>query len=140
MLWTPASAAFLRQAAPESESRLTIIRTVTSWIMLSQMLANLDLSPWAFWMSESTPAALNAAVSAGRSLASHRGEVVASGRITPTLPASEEPPPPPLLLLLSSPPQAASAPNASTPVATREATRAPFIGTILLDLHGCKIL
>ena len=88
MLWMPASAAFFRQAAPDSESRLTIISTWTPLlIMPSQIVPNLATSPSAFWMSDSMPASSKACCSDGRSLASHRGEVVESGRITPTLPA-----------------------------------------------------
>src|SRR5664279_3421437 len=85
MLLMPAAAAFLRQAPPESESRLTIMMTATpSLIMASQMVPNLALSPPAFWMSDLRPASVNALVRLGRSLASQRGDVVASGRITPT--------------------------------------------------------
>ena len=54
--------------------------------MLSQSSPNLATSPPAFWMSDSMPASSNAFCRLGRSLASQRGEVVASGRITPTLP------------------------------------------------------
>src|SRR5450631_39870 len=86
MLLIPAAAAFLRHAPPESESRLTIIMTATpSLIMESQIVPNLALSPPAFWMSDLRPASVNALVRLGRSLASQRGEVVASGRITPTV-------------------------------------------------------
>ncbi len=86
MLLMPAAAAFFRQAPPESESRLTIIRTWTpSLIMLSQIVPNLALSPPAFWMSDSMPASSKAFFRLGRSLASQRGDVVASGRITPDL-------------------------------------------------------
>src|SRR5690242_3135128 len=109
MLWMPALAAFFRQAPPESESRLTIIRTLTpSLIIASQMVPNLVLSPPAFWMSDLKPASVNAFCRLGRSLASHRGDVVVSGRITPMVldlvppPPPLEPEPPPLL-----PPQAA---------------------------------
>src|SRR5450759_4138146 len=86
MLWIPAAAAFLRHAPPESESRLTIMMTATpSLIMESQIVPNLSLSPPAFWMLDLRPASVNALVRLGRSLASQRGEVVASGRITPTV-------------------------------------------------------
>src|SRR3954452_19475074 len=136
MLCTPASAALDRQAAPESESRFTIMSTVTpSVTMLSQMVPNLSTSPLAFWMSYSTPAALKAASRLGRSLASQRGDVVVSGRITPILPADESPllllpPLAPLPLSLLSSPHAARAPNASTPAAASDATRAPLFLTI----------
>src|SRR6266545_3475638 len=105
MVLMPAVCAFFRQAAPVSESRLTISRTWTpSLIMFSQMVANLALSPLAFWMSEPMLAASKALLSNGRSFASHRGEVEASGRITPTLPVAVFPPP---VLLGLSLPQAA---------------------------------
>ena len=72
------------------------------------MVPNFALSPPAFWMSDLRPASVNALVRLGRSLASQRGEVVASGRITPTVLAFALPPPdeplPPLEL-----PQAAIA-------------------------------
>src|SRR3954449_3386124 len=45
-------------------------------------VAYLPVSPWAFWMSVSKPASLNAASRAGRSPFSHRLEEAASGRIT----------------------------------------------------------
>src|SRR3954447_26054550 len=104
MLVMPAAVAFLRQAPPESGSRLTIIRTLTpSLIIESQIVPNLAVSPPAFWMSDWMPASLKALVRLGRSLPSQRGEVVASGRTTPTLPfaAAVVFPPEGLLLLLS---------------------------------------
>src|SRR6476469_3914961 len=111
MLVMPAAVAFFMHAAPDSGSRLTIMRTLTpSLIIESQMVPNLAVSPPAFWMSEPTPAALNAASRLGRSLFSQRGDVVVSGRITPTVPLSVEPLDPPaagVLLLL--PPHAVSA-------------------------------
>jgi hypothetical protein len=61
-------------------------------IIESHRLANLLTSLEAFWMIAVNPASVIAFCSAGRSLFSHRGEVVASGRITPTDP----PPPPPV--------------------------------------------
>src|ERR1700733_12515946 len=98
MLLMPAAAAFFKHAPPESESRLTIMRTETpSLIMLEQMVPNLVLSPPAFWMSPLKPAAVNALFRLGGSLASHRGEVVVSGRMTPivfTLLPELEPPDP----------------------------------------------
>src|SRR3954454_604611 len=113
MVLIPAPCAFFRQAEPVSESRLTMSRTLTpALIMLSQIVPNFVLSPFAFWMSEPMPAASKAALRYGRSLASHRGEVDASGRITPTLPLAAAglellPPDPPELLSLL-PPHAAS--------------------------------
>src|SRR3954453_16941477 len=113
MLWTPASDALVRHALPDSESRLTIMRTVTpSFIMLSQIWPNLALSPPAVSMTDSTPAASNAACRLGRSLASHRGEVVVSGRITPTLPSALPPPPLPPSLPPSLPPPESDDPHA----------------------------
>src|SRR5690606_1292631 len=47
---------------------------------------NWFLSPWAFWMSNSTPAAWNASVRYLRSAVSHRAEDLLSGRMTPILP------------------------------------------------------
>src|SRR5436190_11464041 len=117
MLVIPAAVAFLRHAAPDSGSRLTIMRTLTpSLIIESQIVPNLAVSPPAFWMSEPTPAALNAAVRLGRSLFSHRGEVVVSGRITPTVPLLVlvlDPPALGVLLLLL--PHAVSASVAAAP-------------------------
>src|SRR5919112_6505642 len=111
MVLTPAVCAFFRHAEPESLSRLTIIRTLTpELIMLSQIVLNLDLSPFAFWMSDCRPALSNAALSSGRSLDSQRGEVEASGRITPTFPLElllPPPPPEPLPEFPLSSPQAA---------------------------------
>src|SRR5215207_847003 len=102
----PAVCAFFKHALPESESRLTISRTLTPELIIpSQIVPNFDLSPLAFWMSDWRPAVSNADFSSGRSLASQRGEVEASGRMTPTLPAASPPPPPPSP---SSPPQADS--------------------------------
>ncbi len=57
-----------------------------SLIIESQIVPNLAVSPPAFWMSDSMPASSKAFWRLGRSLPSQRGEVVASGRITPTLP------------------------------------------------------
>src|SRR5690349_4809659 len=108
MLTMPAADAFFRQAEPESESRLTIMRTLTpSLIIESQMVPNLVVSPPAFWMSDPMPASSNAFLRLGRSLPSQRGEVVASGRITPTLPVVLLLPLEGLLLLLPH----AAAPN-----------------------------
>ena len=73
-------------------------------IMPSAMVWNLALSPAAFWMSASTPAAVKASVRNLRSAVSHRADDAASGRMTPTLAfaAGEEAPvlaPAPELLL-----------------------------------------
>src|SRR4051794_16898661 len=48
---------------------------------------NLALSPSAFWMSNCTPAEVNASPRYLRSAVSHRAEDAESGRITPILPA-----------------------------------------------------
>src|SRR4051812_38704800 len=131
MLMMPASFALLRHAEPDLESRLTIINTLTfSLIMLSHSWPNLATSPSAFWMSASMPASENAFSRLGRSCASHRGDVVVSGRITPTLPDASPLPPSLPLPPLSLSPHAARAPNASTPAATRDAYRAPLFLTI----------
>src|SRR3954447_12639717 len=109
MLGIPAAVAFLRHAAPDSGSRLTIMRTLTpSLIIESQIVPNFAVSPPAFWMSDSMPASSNAFVRLGRSLPSQRGDVVASGRITPTLPLAFLLPEEGLSLLLSSLPHAAT--------------------------------
>src|SRR3954452_2726800 len=134
MLLMPAAAAFLGHAPPESESRFTIISTWTPpLIMPSQIVPNLALSPPAFWMSESMPASSNAFFRLGRSLASQRGDVVVSGRMTPTFLVAElEPPPPPP----PPPPELSSLPHAeavraNAPTATSAATRPPLLLTIL---------
>src|SRR4051794_10769433 len=97
-------------AAPEALSRLTIARTVTPPVIICWAIVCIFCASFcAFWMSNLTPAALNAFSRFGRSWLSQRGEDVVSGRMTPILP--EALPPPlllPLLLLLSLlPPQAA---------------------------------
>src|SRR4051794_24096194 len=120
MLVIPAAVAFLRHAAPDSGSRLTIMRTLTpSLIIESQIVPNFAVSPPAFWMSEPTPAALNAASRLGRSLFSQRGDVVVSGRITPTVPLVAPLEPPELAELLLLPPQAVSASVNTAPTAAR---------------------
>src|SRR3954451_14337279 len=123
MLLIPAAVAFFRQAAPDSGSRLTIMRTLTpSLIIESQMVPNLAVSPPAFWMTDPTPAASKAFLRLGRSLPSQRGEVVESGRITPTLPVALLVLPPEDLSLLSLLPQAAVARRTIAATAAREAT------------------
>src|SRR3954447_11649540 len=73
-------------AAALGESRLTIRRTLTPSLSIwSAIVANFALSPLAFWMSDCTPAALNAWARNGRSAFSQRAEDCVSGRITPTL-------------------------------------------------------
>jgi hypothetical protein len=78
------------------------------------------------------PAASKAFFRLGRSFDSHRGEVVASGRITPTFCADEPPPPPPPLPELSLP--HADAVRARAPTAASAAMRAPLVLTISEDL------
>src|SRR5450631_1913111 len=81
----PAAFALASTAAPLALSRLTISRTLTfSLIIWSAIDWNFVTSPFAFWMSESTPAASKAALSSGRSLVSQRAEEAESGRMTPT--------------------------------------------------------
>src|SRR4051812_25746192 len=73
------------------------------------------LSPWAFWMSDCTPAALNASVRYLRSAVSQRADDLLSGRITPilgVLPVPEPDPEPELDEELF--PQAARPPAATT--------------------------
>ena len=71
-------------ALPVPESRLTIMRTVAPLVIIwSAMVWNWVLSPWAFWMSYWTPAALNASSRYLRSAVSHRTEDALSGRMTP---------------------------------------------------------
>src|SRR5882757_5027673 len=64
---------------------------VSSW---SAIVAYLLVSPWAFWMSASKPASVNAFCSAGRSPFSQRGEDAESGRMTQARVEAVEPPPP----------------------------------------------
>src|SRR6476469_8935349 len=98
MVDTPWLLALGSMAAPDAESRLTIARTVTPWVIIwSAMVCICDLSPLALSMTTSTPAALNAASRFGRSADSHRADDLVSGRMTPTLPALAALP---LLLLL----------------------------------------
>src|SRR4051794_28351317 len=87
MFAMPAFLALAWIAAPESESRLTIARTVTPWVIIwSAMVCMRFLSPWALSMIAGMPASLNAFSSAGRSEDSHRADDLVSGRMTPILP------------------------------------------------------
>src|SRR5690242_19742730 len=138
MLVMPACVAFFRHAAPESGSRLTIMRTLTpSLIIESQIVPNLAVSPPAFWMSEPTPAALKAASRLGRSLFSQRGDVVVSGRITPTVPLVAPLEPPAAGELLSLLPQAVSASVHSAPRAARLAHFDVAIDISLFPARTC---
>src|SRR4051812_47096476 len=102
MTGTPWSWAFLITVAADGESRLTIIRTeAPPLIIWSAIVANFALSPLAFWMSDSTPAASKASPRYLRSAVSQRADDAASGRITPTLPLA---PPPESLDVLVVPP------------------------------------
>src|SRR3954462_15597791 len=81
----PAFLALVSTCAPEALSRFVMTRTLTpSWIIESAMVANLFLSPRAFWMSALTPAASNACCRYGLSNDSHRCDDCVSGRVTPT--------------------------------------------------------
>src|SRR4051794_30512520 len=84
-----------------------------------------EASPSAFWMVASTPAALKAFSSCGRSALSHRADDFVSGRITPILPLLPDAEPlavlpPPLPLVSPLPPQAVSA--SATPTTPAIAT------------------
>src|SRR3954454_7374955 len=86
MTGTPCCLALLITAAAEGESRLTINSTFAPLLSIwSAIVANFALSPLAFWMSDSTPAAWNASPRYLRSAVSQRADDAASGRITPTL-------------------------------------------------------
>src|SRR4051794_19163607 len=86
MTGTPCCLALLITAAAEGESRLTINNTFAPLLSIwSAIVANFALSPLAFWMSDSTPAALKASPRNLRSAVSQRADDAASGRITPTL-------------------------------------------------------
>src|SRR3954453_7075226 len=86
MTGTPCCLALAITAAADGESRLTINSTLAPPLSIwSAIVANFALSPFAFWMSASTPAAWNARGSSGRSVPSQRADEAVSGRITPTL-------------------------------------------------------
>src|SRR3954449_8987701 len=142
MTLMPWSCAFLITVAADGESRLTIASTETpSLIIWSAIVANFALSPLAFWMSASTPAALKASPRYLRSKLSQRTEDAVSGRMTPTLPLAWPPPPPPLLLLLlSSPPHAATV-KAMASTATRAKMRLNIVWEVpfVQDDPGCQI-
>ncbi len=111
MTLTPRAAAWASIAAPEPESRFVSSRILAPLVMAcSAWDCCVVASPWAFWMSNGTPAALNAADSSGRSAVSQRTELSVSGSRTATfwagLPDELELE---LVLVLeeSSPPQAA---------------------------------
>src|SRR3954466_8672742 len=119
MTLTPRDFALAAIAAPEPESRFTSRMTFAPLVIAcSACCCCVDLSPSAFWMVASTPAASNAFFRNGRSTVSHRTDDFESGSRTATLPALAGAGVPPLddELLLSSLPQAAtkSAPVAHT--------------------------
>src|SRR5512132_1321160 len=132
MVATPCDLALSSTALPVPESRLTIISTLAPLVIIwSAIVWNWVLSPWAFWMSVTTPAALKACSSSGLSAVSQRAEDLVSGSMTPTLGVLPPPPealPPPLSSL---PPQAArmsvsAATAAITPRTLLRMTR-PFL-------------
>src|SRR5437016_4244429 len=84
MVGMPAVLALSSTALPVPLSRLTIIRTLTPFVIIwSAMVWNDVLSPCAFWMSYWRPAALNASLRYLRSFVSQRAEDLLSGRMTP---------------------------------------------------------
>src|SRR5215213_640146 len=83
-------------AAPEPESRFTSSSTLAPLLIAcSACCCWVDLSPSAFWISDSTPASSNAFFRNGLSTVSQRTDDLESGSSTATLPASSPPPPPP---------------------------------------------
>ncbi len=137
MTFTPCDLAFAAIAAPEPESRFTSSSTFAPFVIAcSACCCWVALSPSAFWISTSTPAASNAAWSDGRSTVSQRTEDFESGSSTATLPAS----PPPLSLdslLAPLPPLlSSSSPHAATtkPIANTSAMSqtAPFFMSVPL--------
>src|SRR3954447_13513721 len=118
MTLTPRALACVSIAAPEPESRL-VSRMILAPLVIacSACCCWVDLSPWAFWISTGTPAALNAASSSGRSAVSQRTELLVSGSRTATLPAlapldaALAAVDDPVLLLLSSDDPHAATPN-----------------------------
>src|SRR5215207_9047242 len=106
---TPCDLALSSTALPVPESRLTIISTLAPPVIIwSAIVWNWVLSPWAFWMSYSTPAALKACSRSGLSLFSQRADDLVSGRMTPTL--GVLPPPP---AAAPSPPSSSPPPHAA---------------------------
>src|SRR5215207_3110743 len=110
MTFAPWDLALAAIAAPEPESRLTSSSTLAPFVIAcSACCCWVDLSPSAFWISDSMPAASNAFLRNGRSTVSQRTEDFESGSRTATLPEALSPPPPsPPPLLLSSSPHAAT--------------------------------
>src|SRR4051812_21965961 len=115
MVVMPLPCASCSMAAPDAESRLVIISTLTPLLaMLSAMVFILPASFCAFWMSQSRLTFLHSAFSASGSEVTQRCEDWVSGRMMPTLaPLPSKPPAPPLeealLLALVLPPPPAGA-------------------------------
>src|SRR3954447_23676681 len=148
MTLTPRELALASIAAPEPESRLTSSSTLAPLVIIcSACCCCVDLSPSAFWMSASTPAASNAFFRNGRSTVSQRTDDFESGSRTPTLPAFASVFEPPELLLLELELELLSLPHAATKSAAAAANRgmsraARFIGSsssrwTLWDRDGC---
>src|SRR3954453_19542967 len=136
MVCTPCCLACCSIAAPEALSRLTIASTVTPLVIICWAIVCICCaSPPAFWMSKSTPAALNADSSCGRSALSQRGDDVVSGRMTPTLPWLEALP----LPLLPPLPPLSSLPQAARPT-TRPAARTVVIRVRRRAMDLCPFL
>src|SRR3954447_4007635 len=135
MTLTPWDLALAPIAAPEPESRLTSRSTLAPLVIAcSACCCCVDLSPSAFSIVDSTPAASKACLSSGRSSVSQRTDDFESGSRTATLPGFA---PPLLLLLLEEPPlDESSLPHAATasdrPAATVAISHAPLFTDILL--------
>ena len=120
-------------AAPEPESRFTSRSTFAPLVIAcSACCCCVDLSPSAFWIVASTPAASKASFRNGRSTVSQRTDDLESGSSTATLPASSPPPPPP-----PEPEPESSSPQPATasaqPAATVATNHAPLrMGFLLL--------
>src|SRR3954454_13485312 len=142
MTLTPWPCALASMAAPEPESRFTSSSTLAPLVMAcSACCCCVDLSPSAFWISFSTPAASNACFRNGRSTVSQRTDDLESGRSTATLPGLDPPllePLDELLLELSSPPHPATA--SAHPAATVGASGRPPGSALLREpcasVHG----
>src|SRR3954447_8928823 len=144
MTLTPCDFAFAAIAAPEPESRFTSRSTFAPFVIAcSACCCCVDLSPSAFWIVASTPAALKASARNGRSTVSQRTDDFESGNSTATLPGFFEPLEPELpgseLLELSSPqPATASAQPAATVAANHALLRMGFLLLIGLMSSSCK--
>src|SRR5829696_3709807 len=127
--------ALAAMAAPEPESRFTSRSTLAPFVMAcSACCCWVALSPSAFWISTSTPAASKAWARNGRSTVSQRTDDLESGSSTATLPGLSPPPPPPPPL---EPPLESSSPHPATasaqPAATVAINHAPrCMGLLLL--------